>query len=202
MRADEPAPQKKEVQMRLPRPGAEAAPQAEGSADLWVFGYGSLMWNPGFAFTERAEARLFGFHRALCIYSFRHRGTEARPGLVLGLDRGGSCHGVAFRIPPDEVAATHAYLTEREQMNRVYFERMQTIRLRDGRLVRALAYVADRRHRQYAGRLDPATILTLVRQGEGQSGRCRDYVLSTLNAIAGLGIADHGLAWLRPALAD
>lgn len=169
---------------------------------FWVFGYGSLMWRPGFAFEERVPGLLRGFHRALCVYSNRHRGTPECPGLVLGLDRGGSCRGVAFRVAADRVAETHAYLTEREQMNRVYREVFPLIRLADGRMIRAMAYVVDRTHRQYAGRLTQTEIIRLVEQGHGQSGACRDYVLNTLASMAEMGVSDHALDWLLPALSD
>jgi cation transport protein ChaC len=159
------------------------------------------MWKPGFAFEERVEATLYGAHRALCIYSVRHRGTREKPGIVLGLDRGGSCRGFAFRVAGAQAEATHAYLTEREQMNRVYRERLVKLRLADGRKVAALAYIVDRKGKQYAGRLEPKALLALIDQGDGESGLCRDYVLNTLDALAALGIEDHALAWLRPALA-
>lgn len=167
---------------------------------FWVFGYGSLMWKPGFEFEERVPGLLRGFHRSLCVYSNRHRGTAECPGLVLGLDRGGACKGIAFRIAPERVAATHAYLTEREQMNRVYLEVFPQIRLADGRKIRALAYVVDRSHRQYTGKLAHEDIIRLVSQGNGQSGACRDYVLNTLSCMEEMGVTDHALDWLRPAL--
>src|SRR5438309_11601760 len=87
--------------------------------DLWVFGYGSLMWRPGFEFIEQVPARLIGEHRALCVYSFVHRGTPEKPGLVLGLDRGGACRGVAFRVAEKHRATTVAYLRAREQVTSV-----------------------------------------------------------------------------------
>jgi cation transport protein ChaC len=186
--------------VRKARPSI-TTPLAEGEP-LWVFGYGSLMWKPGFEFSERVPGLLRGFHRSLCIYSNRHRGTAECPGLVLGLDRGGACKGIAFRVPPGLETETHAYLTEREQPNRVYIEVFPHIRLADGRAVRALAYVVDRKHRQYAGKLDHAEIIRLVSQGNGQSGACRDYVLNTLASMDEMGVTDHALDWLRPALSD
>lgn len=176
------------------------SPVVNSPGDLWVFGYGSLMWRPGFRHVERMPALLRGAHRALCVYSVRHRGTIEKPGLVLGLDHGGSCHGIAFRVAADDVAETHAYLTEREQMNFVYREVLRPILLEDGRRVAALAYIVDRRHRQYARGLDRAQLLGHIRQGHGQSGACRDYVLNTLAALADLGINDHTLSWLASEL--
>lgn len=172
----------------------------KASEDLWVFGYGSLMWKPGFAFEESIPATLFGAHRAFCVYSVRHRGTAEKPGVVLGLDLGGSCHGFAFRIARAQVAETYAYLTEREQMNKVYHEVMRKLRLADGRTVHALAYLVDRTNKQYAGRLAHDDLLALIAQGHGESGACRDYVLNTLDALEHLGIDDHSLVWLRSAL--
>jgi glutathione-specific gamma-glutamylcyclotransferase len=169
---------------------------------FWVFAYGSLMWRPDFDFVERVPALLRGVHRALCVASTRYRGTPAKPGVVLGLDHGGSCQGIAFRVAPDKIASTRAYLTEREMVNRVYHEVMRPVRLADGRRVTALAYVVDRTHRQYVRGLDRAQLVTLILQGHGLGGPCRDYVLNTLASLADLGIEDHALSWLVAALRD
>lgn len=183
----------------VPPPNSSIAREIAGQ-DLWVFGYGSLMWKPGFGYAEKLPALLRGAHRALCVYSTRHRGTVEAPGLVLGLDHGGACQGIAFRVAAAEVEATYAYLTEREQLNKVYREVLRPIRLADGRIVKALAYLVDRSHRQYARGLDHGRLLELVLQGQGQSGSCRDYVLNTLSSMAELGIRDHALEWLGEAL--
>src|SRR6185295_18520498 len=157
--------------------------------ELWVFGYGSLIWRPGFEFLERVEARLVGAHRALCVYSFVHRGTPERPGLVLGLDQGGACRGVAYRIAPEKRAETVAYLRAREQATLVYREGMRSVWLRGEpqRRVAALCYLVDRGHPQYAGRLSLDQQLHHVRQGHGISGANRDYVTSTVAALEQLG---------------
>ncbi len=173
------------------------------SGDLWVFGYGSLMWRPGFDVLERVHARLVGLHRALCVYSFVHRGTPERPGLVLGLDRGGMCRGVAFRVAAAARVETVAYLRAREQVTTVYREAMRRIVLEDEtrRQVMALCYVVDRGHVQYAGQLSPAEQLHYVRHGHGRSGANRDYVLETVRALEALGYREtdlHLLAnWLK-----
>ncbi len=169
--------------------------------DLWVFGYGSLIWKPGFEFIEQHRARLIGEHRSLCIYSMAHRGTHEKPGLVLGLDRGGTCQGVAFRVARDKRVATVAYLRQREQVTGVYREVMRSVWLEsDARLrVRALTYVADRSHNQYAGRLTLEKQLHLVRQGHGNYGANIDYIISTVKALEAQGIRDtplHKLAAL------
>jgi cation transport protein ChaC len=158
--------------------------------DLWVFGYGSLMWRPGFPSLERVHAHLYGYHRSLCVFSHVHRGTPEHPGLVLGLDRGGRCHGVAFRVAPEEAEATIQYLREREQVTAVYLERRLPVRLADGRRVRALAYVVDRYHGQYAGRLSFEDVLKHVRQGKGVSGRNPDYVRNTYEHLIGMSVVD------------
>jgi cation transport protein ChaC len=164
--------------------------------DLWVFGYGSLMWNPGFSFLERHVAIVRGYHRALCVYSYVHRGTAERPGLVLGLDRGGSCKGVAFRVSADRAEATIAYLRGREQVTLVYRETVLSARLDDGRVVSALAYVVDRRHPQYAGSLERPELKRLVAQGCGLSGANPDYICNTHLHLKELGIRDEILEWL------
>lgn len=159
--------------------------------DFWVFGYGSLMWRPGFAHSETSRARLFGYRRALCVRSFVHRGTPERPGLVLGLEGGGSCVGLAYRVPlglRDEVLA---YLRQRELVTSVYVERILPVRLADGSVVSAVCYVVDRTHVQYAGRLGEAEAASIVTGAVGQSGRNEDYVRSTVAHLAALGIRDH-----------
>jgi cation transport protein ChaC len=170
--------------------------------DFWVFAYGSLMWRPGFAFLERVPARLVGAHRALCVLSHVHRGTPERPGLVLGLDRGGTCRGIAYRTPARDRPATLAYLRAREQVTMVYRETFRPVVLlaHQERRVRALCYVVDRGHPQYAGRLDLATQLHYVRQGHGQSGANRDYVLATVKELETLGCRDFALHLLAERL--
>lgn len=170
------------------------------SDEFWVFGYGSLMWRPGFPFVERRHARVHGYRRALCVFSHVHRGTPEKPGLVLGLDRGGQCHGVAFRVAPKDVDRTVSYLREREQVTSVYLERRVPARLEDGRVVDALTYTVDRNHAQYAGRLSPDDLLRLVRQGVGVSGANPDYVRSTHAHLIEMGVPDPVLAGLAAAL--
>jgi glutathione-specific gamma-glutamylcyclotransferase len=170
--------------------------------DLWVFGYGSLMWQPGFAFMEQVPARLIGEHRALCVYSFDHRGTPEKPGLVLGLDRGGACRGIAFRVAAKQRNDTVAYLRGREQTTNVYREVMRSVWLENQarQRVSALAYVVDRGHVQYAGRLSLAEQLRYVQQGHGRSGNNRDYVLSTVKSIEKQGFRDKPLHQLAAML--
>ena len=162
---------------------------------LWVFGYGSLMWRPGFDFVEQVPARLIGEHRALCVLSFDHRGTPEKPGLVLGLDRGGACRGIAYRVAAKCRNDTMHYLRGREQTTHVYREVMRSVWLENEarQRVSALAYVVDRGHLQYAGRLSLAEQLRHVLQGHGQSGANREYVLATVKAIEAEGFRDSQL---------
>ena len=175
---------------------------AHGDGDLWVFGYGSLMWRPGFVYRERVPARLIGLHRALCVYSFVHRGTPERPGLVLGLDRGGMCRGIAYRVAANKRAETIEYLRAREQVTTVYLETMRRIELEEHarRRVRALCFIVDRSHVQYAGRLTLAECVHHVRQGHGRSGPNRDYVLETVQALEALGYRESELHLLAAQL--
>jgi glutathione-specific gamma-glutamylcyclotransferase len=163
--------------------------------DLWVFGYGSLMWRPEFRYLERVPARLVGLHRALCVYSFVHRGTPEKPGLVLGLDRGGACRGIAYRVAAEDRDRTVAYLREREQVTSVYIETLRRVTLSalPRRDVIALLFLVDRSHAQYAGRLDIEHQIHLVRQGHGRSGANLDYVLSTIAEIEAQGCRDRKL---------
>jgi cation transport protein ChaC len=164
--------------------------------ELWVFGYGSLIWRPGFPHVERREARLTGAHRALCVYSWVHRGTPQRPGLVLGLDYGGACRGVAFRVAPADWEGVVAYLRAREQVTAVYRERHRAVRFADGSTATALTYLVDRSHRQYAGKLDEETQFRIIAAAHGQSGDNRAYVLNTAQHLAELGMPDATLARL------
>jgi len=170
--------------------------------ESWVFGYGSLIWRPGFPYLERRIARLIGAHRALCVYSWVHRGTESEPGLVLGLDRGGTCRGVAFRVARDEWEAVVAYLRAREQVTSVYLERVRPVRFDDGTAATALAYLVDRAHPQYAGKLDEETQFRLVSGARGQSGENREYVVNTAAHLAQLGMPDAPLERLARRLAE
>ena len=180
------------------------SPSDSSDSDLWVFGYGSLMWKPGFEFVEQRPARLIGEHRALCVYSFDHRGTPQKPGLVLGLDRGGACRGIAFRVAAKRREDTIAYLRSREQTTHVYREVMRSVWLHDDarERVSALTYVVDRGHVQYAGRLPLAEQLRIVQQGHGRYGNNRDYVLATVKAIEAEGFRDDQLHRLATMLHD
>jgi cation transport protein ChaC len=194
-----------EVLLAVRAMSAKTPSEAESSkGDLWVFGYGSLMWRPGFEFLEQVPARLIGEHRALCVYSFDHRGTPEKPGLVLGLDRGGACRGIAFRVPAKLRNDTVQYLRSREQTTNVYREVMRSVWLENEarQRVSALAYVVDRGHVQYAGRLSLAEQLSHVQQGHGRSGNNRDYVLSTVKAIEAQGFRDQQLHQLALMLHD
>jgi cation transport protein ChaC len=171
-------------------------------ADLWVFAYGSLMWRPGFDHVEHVTAHLAGARRALCVWSHVHRGTREHPGLVLGLDRGGSCRGVAYRVAAGKRDAVVAYLRERELVTDVYREVMRPVRLDtpERPVVQALAYVVDRTHRQYAGHLQPEAILGHVRDSHGRSGANSDYVINTVRHMQGLGFRDPVLEKVAAAL--
>lgn len=170
--------------------------QPAPGADLWVFGYGSLIWDPGFPHLEVRRGRLYGFHRRFCIYSHVWRGTPERPGLVLGLDRGGSCAGLLFRAPAAETRDVLTYLYERELVTNVYIPRWLTVASAEGP-VRAAGFVVDRDHHQYAGRLDLATTIEHVLQGRGLGGACVDYLANTVHHLEALGLSDGALKRLH-----
>ncbi|WP_328733603.1 gamma-glutamylcyclotransferase [Falsiroseomonas selenitidurans] len=168
--------------------------------DLWVFGYGSLIWRPGFAHASRHPALLRGFHRRFCLWSHRYRGTPEAPGLVLGLDRGGACRGVAFRVPGGAAAAVLQYLDDRELPDGaevVYHRRLLPVRLLDApgaAPVMAVTYVANRLCRLYVRDLGPEAMAGAIARGVGQMGANRDYLLNTLGHLAAMGVRDAGLA--------
>ena len=157
---------------------------------LWIFAYGSLMWRPDFPFAERHRAALLGFHRALCIWSHLYRGTIERPGLVFGLDGGGSCTGVAFRVAPDASEATLEAVRCRELVTDVYREIRVSVDLADGRSVEAVTYVADPSHSQYAARLSLDETVRTVGGSHGTSGSNVDYVRNTHTHLQDLGVDD------------
>jgi glutathione-specific gamma-glutamylcyclotransferase len=160
----------------------------------WVFAYGSLIWNPGFDYLRAEPARLDGYHRALCVLSHRYRGTPEKLGLVFGLDRGGSCHGLAYEIDDRLWPAVYRYLTERELITHIYIEKHLPVTLGgSARQVEAMTYVVDAAHSQYAGPITHDQILAYVRQGVGEAGSCVDYVRNTARHLHELGIPDPEL---------
>src|SRR6476661_4514902 len=161
--------------------------------DLWVFGYGSLMWSPGFSYIQKARGRIHGYHRALCILSTRYRGTKRKPGLVMGLCRGGSCWGMAYRIPRSEVRHALARLWNREMPRRVYRPRLVPVALPGSRRVQALAFIADPEHPAYVRELDLHGRARLVAQGIGKRGPCIDYIRNTLEHMHEVGVRDPHL---------
>lgn len=165
------------------------------SGDLWIFAYGSLMWRPDFAFEESQPARLTGFHRSFCIYSTHHRGSPDRPGLVLGLDRGHVCDGIAYRIAATNAAAAIDYLRQRELIYGVYRETMISLMLMGAvhREARALAFVVERAHPSYAAGLSLAEQVRLIRGAKGVSGTNLDYLVNTCRHLAELGIRERSI---------
>jgi len=165
---------------------------------LWVFGYGSLIWRPGFAHAGSHPALLQGFHRRFCLWSHRYRGTPEVPGLVLGLDRGGACRGVAFRVPGEDAAAVLRYLDDRELPDGaevVYHRRVLRVRLVEGGdTVPAVTYVANRDCRLYVRPLAPEVAAATIARGVGQMGANRDYLLNTVQHLQAMGVRDAGLA--------
>jgi len=161
---------------------------------LWVFAYGSLIWKPGFEFVKQQPAIVYGYHRSLCLYSYVHRGTPEKPGLVLALDRGGCTKGLGFMVAAEKAEQTIAYLREREMVNNAYCEVSVQMKLSDcGEKIKALTYVMNRNHPQYAKGLNESQCAELVRQGIGQSGANPEYLNNSIQALKNMGICDHKL---------
>ncbi len=163
------------------------------SDEHWVFGYGSLMWRPGFAFDERIAATLHGRRRAFCIYSVHHRGTYERPGLVLGLAPGGATRGMAYRIAPAKWPEVYAYLVEREQPTETYIEARRVVRLSDGRRIECLVFLSDVHHPQWAGALSLERQAQLIAGATGLSGRNLDYLRDLVEHLSQEGIHDRSM---------
>lgn len=170
----------------------EIAAMLAEPGDLWIFGYGSLMWDPGFRHAEAQPALLYGFHRRFCVYSRRYRGTPKRPGLVLGLDRGGACKGIAYRVERRHRKAAMLYLWEREMRGGVYDMKKLRVRL-PRRTVEAYAYVVNRDHRGYASELSVKETARHILQGAGRRGLCVHYLENTVRHIEALGLSDGPL---------
>ena len=160
--------------------------------DFWVFGYGSLLWNPGFPHVEVQPARVRGYHRRLCVYSVFYRGTYDVPGLVFGLDRGGSCWGLAYRVPSAEGEAVMDYLYERELVTTVYVPAWVKVETEHGNR-RAATFVVDSAHERYAGRLDEAEMAAIVARGRGNTGTNSEYLANTVRHLEALGLGDRAL---------
>ena len=172
--------------------------EIDPEAPLWVFGYGSLLWNPEFEVAEAVTALLAGFHRSFCMRSVHHRGTHAEPGLVLALDaaEGATCEGLALRAAPGTQAATLQMLRDRELISSAYVERLVSLRLTDGRQVEALAYVIDPAHVQYCGGLDLEEQARIIARAVGGRGPNTEYLYNTAAHLCDLGIQDAELDWL------
>lgn len=167
--------------------------------DLWVFGYGSLMWNPGFPFVEKRAARVIGHHRAFCIYSTHHRGSHAKPGLVLGLDRGGTCSGQAYLVAPERRREVLLYLRKREQVSGVYREARVRLELTrpdgdaDRESVAGTAFIVEPKHPSYTGALTVAQQARLIRAAKGLSGPNVEYLINTWRQLCSAGIHDRNI---------
>ena len=164
--------------------------------DLWIFGYGSVMWRPGFDYEERRTARLHGYHRSLCVWSWVHRGTEDSPGLVLGLDAGGSCNGIAYRVRESEKHDAADYLYRRELVTDGYEAMLHPVHF-EGSPVTALCFRANRGHPQYAGKLDHRHAADVVRRSAGVSGANPEYVASAVEQLRAMGINDRALGTIN-----
>lgn len=165
---------------------------------LWVFGYGSLLWNPGFPVAKQCRATLHGWHRSFCMWSVHHRGTPETPGLVLALDRAesGICRGLAFAVEKGAEEATIKYLRERELVSYAYEEIREQVALDDGRVVTALTYAVNPEHVQYTGDLPLEKQAKVIANATGGRGPNRDYLWNTVNHLTEIGVEDDELTWL------
>lgn len=168
------------------------------AGDVWIFAYGSLIWNPLFPVAEERVGRVHGFHRAFCIWSRLGRGSPDRPGLVLGLDRGGNCRGVVLRLEARHVQDELALVWRREMVTGAYRPTWVKVQTREG-TVDAITFVADRKGAQYAGDLSEDEVAAALRTGAGFLGTCSDYLTQTNAGLAARGIRDEGLVRLSNA---
>ena len=168
----------------------------DGAGPVWVFGYGSLIWNPCIHVARSAKARLYGYHRELCLWTPLGRGSRECPGLVFGLEAGGSCHGVALAIAPDHARQELRLVWRREMLAGAYVPRWVKLRTAEG-TIPAIAFVMNRHHHRYARGLSEATKVEAVARAAGALGTCFEYVASTLDHLAELGVRDPHLERIR-----
>ncbi len=176
----------------------ESIIQPEG--DFWFFAYGSLMWNPEFPYLRRETARLYGYHRRFCLWSVEYRGSLSQPGLVMGLDRGGSCVGQAFLICRNNASEIIRRLNEREMITGAYQSKLKQLKLQSGEQVSGVCLISRRDHPQYAPGLDSQTIIDIVRKARGKRGSNREYVINTARQMEQIGMLDQGLAAISTGL--
>lgn len=170
--------------------------QQEPDSDVWLFAYGSLIWNPVFTFVERRMGMIYGFHRRFCLWVPAGRGTPDHPGLVLGLDRGGSCRGIAFRIAAADIPSELLLVWRREMIVGSYVPRW--VRVEDGKQgFKAITFVINRQHRRYAGELSQETTVNSIATASGHLGSCADYLMQTVDGLLSVGIKDKYLLSLR-----
>ncbi len=162
-----------------------------GKSDIWVFGYGSLMWNPAIHVAETQPAKVFGLHRSFCLNLPLGRGTPEKPGLMLALDHGGSCRGMAHRIAAHQVESETEILWMREMIGGSYRPAWVTLQINGKPLsTPAFTYVINRQHKRYAGKLKEPTVVRRIARAEGQLGTNRDYLYRTVERLDALGIGD------------
>lgn len=169
---------------------ADIGRACEAEPDFWVFAYGSLIWNPGFPYKSREPAKLLGYRRGYCIVSQLYRGTPEAPGLVLGLEKGGACEGVGYRVAGEVRAVTLKYLRERELVTSVYDEKLVAIETRDGARHQAYTYIANPAHEQYAAMEDFDAAVETIARASGSAGPNYEYAINTWANLAELGIRD------------
>lgn len=164
--------------------------------DIWIFGYGSLIWNPAFHFNAKRIGKVYGWHRRFCLWTSLSRGCPQQPGLILGLDRGGTCSGVAYRIRASDVEEELQVLWRREMCDGSYIPRWVDVFTDEGR-IRAVTFTMNRSHNRYAGKLMQAEVVRVISTAHGRMGRCSDYLFNTVTSLTKMGIVDHKLAELE-----
>ena len=169
----------------------ETAPSRDS---IWVFGYGSLIWNPAVHFTEKLRGKVHGYHRRFCLWSTIGRGSPSKPGLMLGLERGGSCNGIFYKIDRREVRSELDIVFRRELITAAYRPTWVTARISDKSRFKAIAFVINRNHNRYAGTLDDETVIQTIAEAKGTLGSCSDYLYETVLQLDNLGMPDRQLA--------
>jgi cation transport protein ChaC len=169
--------------------------QQKPNSAVWLFAYGSLIWNPIFKFAEQRIGKIYGWHRSFCLWVPQGRGTPSNRGLVLGLDNGGSCRGIAYRIAAANVSSELPLLWRREMVVGCYIPHW--VKVFDGvQQLPAITFVINRQHRAYTGKISKETIINSIATASGELGSCADYLMQTVNGLMKVGIKDQQLLWL------